>query len=252
MGGLVGGNFFRETDQDTIRAFLSVHYGESPDDRWSAWTEIWSADRTGSFEHYIPLDEALHYKSNPEIHDYRVKFELFAGKKPSSTRLKNLYFETDVQMADTSLPSLSVGLNKVVYRSESSPSARVRIVHGWEESSATVPPTPPPAPREPADGQRVAIRPGMRLSWAAAEDPDGQPIADYHIQVSPREDFLHPVSPNFDRILFTGSTEWEIPEGQWLGGNTTYYWRVRAKDAWGAWSDWSPTWSFTTGELRVQ
>ena len=80
------------------------------------------------------------------------------------------------------------------------------------------------------------------LTWEAARDPDGKPIAAYHIQVSPRRDFLHPVSPNFDRII-AGKPEWAVPKG-WLVEGRACYWRVRARDAWGAWSPWSATWSF--------
>ena len=41
--------------------------------------------------------------------------------------------------------------------------------------------------------------------------------------------------------------EWSLPE-RWLAKGRTYYWRVRAVDAWGAWSDWSKVWTFTVGK----
>lgn len=69
-------------------------------------------------------------------------------------------------------------------------------------------------------------------------------VADYHIQVSPRPDMMHPVSPNFDRITLSATPEWELPEG-WLVAGRAYYWRVRVRNAWGAWSAWSNVWSFS-------
>ena len=81
------------------------------------------------------------------------------------------------------------------------------------------------------------------LTWEAATDPDGDAIADYHVQVSPRPDMLHPVSPNFDRISFSPDPTWPVPEG-WLLEGRPYYWRVRARDARGVWSRWGAVWTF--------
>ena len=38
------------------------------------------------------------------------------------------------------------------------------------------------------------------------------------------------VSPNFDRLTFSGKPEWDVPQG-WFVKGRTYYWRVRALDA---------------------
>ncbi len=70
----------------------------------------------------------------------------------------------------------------------------------------------------------------------------------YHVQVSPREDFAYPLSPNFDQLTFSDRPEWPVPEG-WLVAGQTYYWRVRACDAQGAWSPWSHAWRFTVGDV---
>ena len=63
-------------------------------------------------------------------------------------------------------------------------------------------------PVAPADGAAINLATLKTLTWQASEDPDGQPIAEYHVQVSPREDMLHPVSPNLDRLTFSGKPEW--------------------------------------------
>jgi len=68
--------------------------------------------------------------------------------------------------------------------------------------------------------------------------------------------------PNFQNIITDanniGAPEFTIPSGN-LSGNTTYYWKVIARQG-GLTSDWSPTWSFKTpsgghpnerGKIRV-
>jgi hypothetical protein len=39
--------------------------------------------------------------------------------------------------------------------------------------------------------------------------------------------------------------------GEWANPLTTYYWRAQYEDQYGAWSAWSPTWSFTTGASKA-
>ena len=239
VGGIVGGKFFRKTTEDTYRIYVSVHD--------SNWIEVWSAKETGEIEKHIAIDEVLNPKPTAAIYDYYVKFELQAEETPTNAWMREAYIETDVQMAATSLPSLSAGVNKVVYRDESGQGRRVRITHGWSESSATRPPLPPAGPVAPDHGSEVNLASLNKLTWKAAKDPDGDPIADYHIQVSPRSDMLHPLCPNFDRLTFSAKPDWNVPDG-WLVKGQTYYWRVRARDDWGAWSNWSRIWKFRIRE----
>jgi len=239
VGGLVGGRFLRKTPADACRIHVSVHD--------SNWTEVWSAGRTGQIEAYAPVDKVMNPKATPAIYHYYVKFELQAAASPTDACMTDPYIETDVQMAATALPSLSVGVNQVVYRDESKRGRRVRITHGWREGSATQPPRPPTRPIAPPDGGQVDLASLKTLTWQTATDPDGRPIADYHIQVSPRRDMLHAVSPNFDRILLSAKPSWNVPQG-WFVKGRTYYWRVRAKDDWGAWSVWSRVWHFKLAE----
>ena len=236
VGGVVGGKFRRRTEDDTCKIYLSV--GDSD------WTEIWSADETGDFERYLAVDALLDVKLEPPRYECCVKYEFSAGQSVADAGLEGVYLEFDVQMASTSLPSLSVGTNEVVFRSASTGPQAVRITHGWKESSATRPPHAPAAAIAPTDRAEIGDGALRKLAWQAAEDPEGQPIADYHIQVSPREDMLHPISPNFDRLTFSAAPAWEVPQG-WFVPGRKYYWRVRARDPWGAWSGWSPVWRFT-------
>jgi len=241
VGGLVGGKFLRKTDRDGCRILVSASRSD--------WTEVWTAEKTGQIEQYVQIDGVLNPKPTPAIYHYYVKFELTAAAETKDAALLEACIETDVQMAATALPSLSVGRNEVVCRHESPAGARIRVVHGWRESSDDRPPLPPIGPVTPDDGARVAASP-ERLTWKEARHPDGRPIADYHVQLSPRPDMLHPVSPNFDRIIFSAKPEWVVPQG-WLLAGRTYYWRVRAQDEWGAWSGWSPVWKFTVGQAAV-
>ena len=238
VGGIVGGRFLRRAEADACRVYVSV--------RDEDWTQVCSAVKTGSTEIYVAIDKVLNPKPTPAITCYYVKFELVADAE-GAARLLGATIETDVQMSATALPALSAGLNRVGYRDESGSSRRVRITHGWRESSATRPPAPPARPVAPANGSRVALASLEGLAWQAASDPEGAPPADYRIQVSPRRDMRHPVSPNFDRLSFSGEPRWPLPQG-WLLAGRTYYWRVRARDDWGAWSPWSETWTFTVAE----
>ncbi len=238
VGGLVGGRFFRKTEADTCRASVSVHDSD--------WTQVWSADRTGDVEAYTAVDAVMDPKATPAIYDYYVKFEVQATGSPTDAWMTDLYLETDVQMAETALPALSVDGNELLYRDESKPGRRVRITHGWKESSATRPPRAPSRPVSPVDAAEVTLEALKRLAWQAAVDPDGEGIADHHVQVSPRADMLHPVSPNFDRLTFSGEAAWDLPQ-DWLVRGRTYYWRVRARDQWGAWSPWSAVWRLKVG-----
>jgi hypothetical protein len=239
VGGLLGGKFVRKTRDDSCRIYLSL--GKSD------WVEVFSAEETGPMEVYRSIDTIINPSPSPACYEYYVKFELRAAATPSDACLLEAFLETDVQMAATSLPALSVGVNRVVYRDESDHGARVRIRHGWKESSADRPPLPPSSPVQPEDGARIALESLKVLGWQPANDPDARTIANYHVQVSPRRDMLHPVSPNFDRLTFSDAPRWSVPEG-WLVEGRVYFWRVRARNTWGAWSDWSPVWSFTIGK----
>ena len=91
----------------------------------------------------------------------------------------------DVQMAPRSLPEMAVGENAFTYSDRSPGERRVRITHRWVERSASRPPLPPPAPVDPPDGGE-AEGTDIAFRWAAAPDPDGDAIADYHFELSSR------------------------------------------------------------------
>jgi len=236
VGGMVGAKFCRKAADESCRIYISVHSSD--------WVEVCSANQIGETEKHVAIDNVLNPKPTPAIYDYYVKFELQAKNSPADVYMTQLRIETDVQMAATSLPALSAGANKVLYRDDSKSPHAVKITHGWIEGSETVPPLPPAAPVAPRNGGKVDPASLIELKWQPANDPDGNAVTGYHIQVSPRPDMLNPVCPNFDRIISSADPQWKLPQG-WFVKGRTYYWRIRAKDSWGAWSSWSEVWNFT-------
>lgn len=243
VGGRMTIRCFRKTLEDICRVYISVLDSDWKE-VWRAEDLIWYGRQTGRVRRGVILDEFIDAWPSTPIYDYYMKYELQSQERPEDTSISEIYIETDVQMAATALPSLSVGANKVVYRDESGQGRSVRITHGWTESSETTVPSAPAKPIIPSNGSEVDLASLDKLVWKAARDSDGDTISDYHVQVSPRPDMLHAVSPNFDRITFCEKPEWELPSS-WLIQGRDYYWRVRARDKWGAWSGWSEVWSFS-------
>ena len=234
VGGVLGGRFHRKSQADMCGIYISVNNSD--------WTKVWSSDKTGNTEKYLSIDHILPTKIGSAMYECYVKYAFTAATSPTDAGIDDVYLEFDLQMSAAGLPSLSVGANNIVYRDDAKKQHRLRISHGWKESSATNPPLPPVKEVLPKDGDEVSDV--KKLAWVAAQDSDREKIKNYHVQVSPREDMLHAVSPNFDRLTFSGKPEWEVPTG-WFVAGQTYYWRVKSQDQWGSWSDWSPVWSFT-------
>jgi hypothetical protein len=137
------------------------------------------------------------------------------------------------------MPGMMVGDNRFVYSDESTGSRNVRITHEWVERSTSRPPA------APAEGKVT----DAGFEWTPAQDSDGDAIADYHFELSDREDFAWPLSSNFEKLISNtadrGEARYRLPGAGLLSPGRTYYWRVRAKDAKGVWGPWSSTWSFT-------
>jgi hypothetical protein len=235
VGGVAGGAFYRRTKEDVCRIYVSI--GNSD------WIHKWSADEVGDIQRYFTIDEIIDPKPGPALYEYYVKYEFCSEREPTDAGINEIYMETDVQMSSASLPSLSVGANEIVYRDDTKRPHSVQITHGWRESSEASPPLPPANSISPSDGAHMELGLLRKLRWEAARCPDGDSIADYHIQISPRADVLHPISPSFDRITFSRNPEWDIPQG-WLLRGRTYFWRVGARNGSGVWSPWSQVWRF--------
>lgn len=246
VGGLVGGEFMLAGEQDSVSFSISVY--EPNDFKQVLQVKGDKVHKGRPYKIDVSIDKALNPKPNPAIYNYYVKCEVFAKQSTMGAVVNSIFIDSDLQMSGTALLSLSVGLNNVVYTDDSGSVGMVEVTHAWKESSVTVPPLVPGGAVEPADGSTVESGKLKSLVWQSAEDSDGH-IKDYRIQVSIREDMLYPVSPNFDRITFSANPLWPVPRG-WLNAGQRYYWRVRARDNWGVWSDWSDVWSFTIVDSR--
>jgi hypothetical protein len=103
-------------------------------------------------------------------------------------------------------------------------------------------------PVSPADGGE-AEGTAISFAWRPAADPDGDKIADYHFELSPRADMKWPLSMSFTKLISrtsdAGSARYTLKAPGELNPDREYYWHVRAKDERGVWGPWSKTWRFT-------
>jgi hypothetical protein len=177
---------------------------------------------------------------------YYIKVAMWAGAKPDGVGLDSIVFDTDIQCATRSLPSLFCGSNTVSYRDDSAGDRRVRLTYGWEEAHS---PRPPLAPElvYPASGADVD-RLDFEFRWRRpARVP--RKTGDFHVQVSRHPDFRWCVCPTFDRYVnrtaYAGRTRWQAEFPNLLNPDETYYWRVRARGGKGVWGTWSEVRAFT-------
>jgi hypothetical protein len=190
-----------------------------------------------------PNLDKLFPPDGPARYEYRLRCELDAG-----ARLKRLGIVNDLQMAPLALPAMSVGENKFVYMDQSPGERKVRITHNWVERSAFRPPEAPSSPAFPEDGGEVDGT-DLVFRWLPAKDPDGERIADYHLELSDRPDMKWPLSTNFYKLISNtpdrGKDQYTLPHRGLFASDQKYYWHVRAKNEKGVWGPWSSIWSFT-------
>lgn len=164
--------------------------------------------------------------------------------------VRSLYSRTDLQMAPLCMPSLTLGDNAIRYVDETEGPREVVVTHEWLESDANRPPQAPPGPVFPTDGATID-RTQFAFEWQVPTDPDGDEIADYQFMLSRYEDMRWPMSPNFFKLSSktadAGGPRHTLLHAGLLNPGETYYWRVRARDRRGAWSEWSDLWSFRPG-----
>ena len=204
------------------------------------WHPVAASAEPGQRDLSARLDSRLSPRGKPT---YQFRLQLVLVGDASAAHLA---FEHEVQMAPLALPELEAGTNRIEY-TDAEARRQVRVTHRWVERSAWHPPLAPAGALHPGDGQVVAGT-QVRFQWKPAVDPDGDPIADYHFELSEHADVRWPLSPNFERLVSLtparGKPEWTVPYAGLLNPQTGYYWRVRARDAHGVWGPWSKTFSF--------
>ncbi len=94
-----------------------------------------------------------------------------------------------------------------------------------------------PVAASPSHGQVITDRTPL-LMWTASAPATGTTIAGYQIQVSLVPDFSTP-APSTHKYTRPVSVQFTIPNADILEYGRTYYWRVRAKNNLGEWSEWS-------------
>jgi hypothetical protein len=205
------------------------------------WQSVASLGEPGTASLAASLDEIVSPRRKPT---YRFRLQLVLR---GDAAVSHVEFDHDVQMAPLSLPELEVGANDIVYTDSNENGRKVRITHRWLERTAWHPPEAPSDAITPKDGQKVAGS-QVAFQWAPATDPDGDRVVDYHFELSEHADMRWPLSPNFEKLTsFTpsrGKPQWTVPYVGLLNPETTYYWRVRARDATGVWGPWSRTFHF--------
>ena len=171
-----------------------------------------------------------HFSANSKHADIPEQYPLVYGGQSGVDKIKIV---ADLQVNPRSLPALSLGNNKVEYRAETA--GKVRLSWKWRETDEQH------APSAPARG---SVKDGSApvFKWNESTDADGDKIICYRFQLSTRRDCAWPLATTFDRDVREG-VSFAAPEG-WLNKGTSYYWRVRAEDATGRWSDWSDIFGF--------
>jgi len=215
----------------TVQArFQRIHKG---------WQDVDTTQGPGSWE--LPLDrffvEGLH------CHDIELRL---IGE--GDVRVTGFELEADIQLAKRSLPMLTVGQNVVEYFDETPGDKQVRITHEFSPIDRGRAPEAPARPTSPPDqGRSDGLT--FAFEWPQAKPGGGEEIIDYHFQLSDDKRFRWRLSSNFDRLTSLAGPEgvlnaYQIPHDGLLNPDQRYYWRLRAMNDKGMWSDWSPTWSF--------
>jgi hypothetical protein len=248
-GARVGLTCRRESQEDGLEVMFSKD-GRS-------WRSVWVM-MGYRMDECVDLDWYL----NPALNDWRgekdlgwcagpcyeyyIKVAMWAGSRPDGVGLDAIRFDTDIQCATRSLPSLFCGKNIISYRDDNRGPRRVRVTSGWQEEHSTWPPGAPglifPEPGAGVD------RLDFEFRWRKPRRR-GPKVDDYHIQVSRYPDFRWPVCPTFDRYVgrtaYAGQTRWQTQFPNLLNPDETYYWRVRARNVRGVWGEWSEVHAFT-------
>ena len=244
------GTFQTNTLNDSIEILFSL-------DSEVTWQKVWTSKKSGIYSDSISLSQYFPYPlaiQDVEIppYGYSLKFIFHPEDSVDACGIvDSLYIESVFQVSKYFLPTLNLGVNSITYSdlNENDSTNNVKITLEWQESYENTPPNKVTSPTFPLHQVEVDSL-YFAFTWEPATDDNGDEIVDYEFMLSDDDRMLFPHSPNFNLYVsaFGEATirpYFKAKETGWLNDGETYYWRVRAKDARGAWGEWSDTWSFT-------
>lgn len=237
VAGKIKCSFYNKSTSDKIKIYYS---SDSLN-----WTPIWESALTGTYTDSIEFNDQIAALTAKGLYKYYLKFELLPAVSPEDCGIDSLTLTSRFQISKFFMPRLIRGNNKIVVQSEDSSQYNLKLKIDWNESFYDKPPAPPVAPIYPANGATIDST-YFTFRWAKSTDPDDY-IFDYQFQLSDQPDMKHPLTPMYDRYMSSinlGQASFKSELQGFLNNNTRYYWRVRAIDSRGAFSDWSNVWSF--------
>ncbi len=244
LGGNIKATLYRgaASEWDRLSAIVGSTTGPVSSRAWSVPDGV-----TGFIDAEINLDKLLFPSGERGRHDYEVEFNFTANENnnpPTQSGLEAIELVTDIQVNPNSLPALSKGKNIIRYRDETPGEHKVKITHIWHERNDNVPPVMPDGSRYPSNDETIeTLTPVFKWQKAVDEDKEDS-IINYSVLLSFDPLCRWPVATALFKETDSGKPEWKLPEG-WLNKDTTYYWKVKAQDNRGAWSDWSEIYRFT-------
>ncbi len=220
---------------------------------WGSWSEA------QSFTNGTPSPPEMPQLLTPEdgayVPDAHIEFswEKSFGASKYHLQVKNEQGELFYEKGDLTSTEVSVGeFPKDGTRYNWRVSA-YNDLGGWSPWSAPgsftngiyYPPPEPPNLLSPEKGESVALE-AILFQWEESSS-----ASEYHLQISYRDNFA-PESIFFEnnQVKSTGEHVAECTVNDFPNDGTHYYWRVRAHNDSGGWSDWSPAWPFTNGILQ--
>jgi len=234
-GGQVRASFELAGEKDSasiaVKALNNKGFGNSD------FIEIWKSSGSGLQDVKADIDEAIKPLELSPEYSFEVRIQLVSGSGERTAVMKKLEIQADTLVSPIFLPRLKLGMNEMAY-SDQSDSRRLRIDHVWKETTQAKPLSSPrliaPVNGNPDEEELVTYR------WEAVPGAEA-----YHLQVSRDPAMRWPYRPSLDVILPAEPQSFAMPSPGMYAVNTNYYWRMRTRNPYGIWGDWSAIETFS-------